>query len=480
MKIDEITAKYFSNINPENGKPLYLQIKEKVAEFIEDNPDSTLFPSERQLADALQLNRRTIRKALAPFVENGQLQRGPRGTITNKGNINSDASIDNMHPFTLSLSKPIHFPKHNLKLLLYETMPYQIEFWQSVIKEFNDSQAEFKIEAVWPKANGDLIANFWNEFQSRNYDLVHLPVSYLWPEYVYQTLLRIPSQLRKSLTDEKKFRSISFCESVPEMLEVAIPFCYSFSFMSWNKKYLNAMGVGNFDDFSSLSFDDKLRIAVDKLPEDVFLSHRFYDLVHDLGLPKSLTCSVIEEHYRIAVKRALMLRKRHGAVFPETVPTKNNEKILMQHDFSSVLPLKKHLLDRSLYFSIPESLSDTKYWGGTGSLGIFPQSNHKAAISFINFMLSEKVQCRIARELCMAPAMTAAADELAAVLNTDFESFDKYLWQIRETPSRHANPVGIVIESQLKSLLAGNISENELLEYVMEYYNLNLSLAECS
>lgn len=479
MRINKIILKYFSKITAEKGKPLYQQVEERIAGFIEDNPNNTPFPPERQLADALQLNRRTIRKAILPFVENNQLQRGPKGTVTNKENISVDLSAQNMHPFTLGLSKPIHFSKYKLKLLLYETMPYQIKFWKSVIEKFNDSQDEFKVEAAWPKPNGDLIANFWHEFQSGNYDLVHLPVSYQWPEYVYQNLLRVPKSLRESLTNKENFRSVQFCESVPEMLEVAIPFCFSFSYMSWDKKYLNAMGVTDFNDFSSLSFEEKFKMMIDNLPEDIFLSHGFYDLVHDLGLPKALTHSVIDEHYRIAVRRALMLRKRHGVVFPQTTKHKNNDKILMQHDFSYALPLKKNLLNDNFYFSIPKLLCDTKYWGGSSSLGIFPQSNYKVASSFIEFMLSEKTQHYIGRELCMAPAMISAANELTSVLGTDFKSLDKYLRQIRENPSHHVDPVGLVIESQLEPLLEGNISEGELMKYVLKYYNLNNSLAVC-
>ncbi len=476
--MNEIISRYFNNIDAGNSKPLYLQIKEKVAEFIEDHPDNASFPSERQLADILQLNRRTIRKALAPFVEDGQLQRGPRGTVINKGNISNYSSMDNMHPFTLSLAKPMHFSKSNIKLLLYETMPYQIKFWQSVIKEFNDSQIEFKVEGVWPDPNGNLITNFWHEFQSGNYDLVHLPVSYLWPEYVYQAMLHIPSELKKSLTDKNKFRSISFCESVPEMLEVAIPFCYSFSFMSWSKTHLDAMGVSNFNDFSSLSFDDKLRIIVDKLPEDVYLSSRFYDLVHDLGLPKTITSNVINEHYRIAIKRAHMLRKRHGFMFPVTGnANKNSDNVLMQHDFSCLLPLRKSLLNDSVYFSIPEASLNTKYWGGSASLGIFPQSDYNAACSFTSFMLSEKIQRRIARELFMAPAMIDASDELAATFNTDFKSLDKYLRQFRENPAHYAHPVGVTIEPKLNQLLQGNISEDDLWKYVRKCYKLETAMA---
>jgi hypothetical protein len=486
MKLDEIVVKYFRNITYGEGKPLYKQLKERVASFIDDSPNGTPFPSERQLAAALQLNRRTIRKALASFVESEQLCRGPKGTVINKEDVIIDLPTQNIHPFTLGQSSTMFLFKHEVKLLLYETMPHQIEFWTSVIDEFNHSQHEFKVNAAWPQAGRDAITGFWDEFQSGNYDLVHLPVRYLWPEYVAKTLQRIPDSLRESLTDKKNFRSALFCESMPGMLEVAIPYCSSFSFISWNKKYLEMMGVNDFADFSALSFNDKLKIALARLPEDVYLAHRFFDLVRDIGLPKSLTPGIVSEHCRVAVKRALMLPSRLGAIFDQSISflrLANGEihkKMLMQHGASCLLPLKKRFLNDNFYFSVPQPLCETKYWEGSCSLGIFPQSNDEAASRFINFMLSEKTQRRIARELCMVPAITAAADELTPVLNTDFEALDKYLRQNRETPIQHAAPVGLVVEAQLDNLLEGKISEEELMEHVLKHYQLSYSLAGCS
>ena len=72
---------YFKDWIPQDGIHFYKQLRDKIREFIETHTDNTPFPAERDLSNLFGLNRRTVRKAIEPFVNEGLLVRNSKGKI---------------------------------------------------------------------------------------------------------------------------------------------------------------------------------------------------------------------------------------------------------------------------------------------------------------------------------------------------------------------------------------------------------------
>jgi DNA-binding GntR family transcriptional regulator len=94
----------------------------------------------------LNLSRVTVRNAMQDFFDAGQVSRnGRRGTfVAGKKAVNILADI---HPMALGIVRPVAVTK--LKFLLHENIPYQKEFWECAIGEFNRSHQSRQIEIVW-------------------------------------------------------------------------------------------------------------------------------------------------------------------------------------------------------------------------------------------------------------------------------------------------------------------------------------------
>ena len=155
MTIEEITAKYFRDLDPGDGRTLHEILHEGAGKLIADLPDQAEFPSERSLADTLKVHRNTIRGALEPYIKSGLLKRNKRRTLVNRpGKTGDSFSADAMlHPlqlrgFAMSYAPPAPV---TIKFVNYETMPSQRRFWQETVFEFEKQNPHIKVESEVPE-----------------------------------------------------------------------------------------------------------------------------------------------------------------------------------------------------------------------------------------------------------------------------------------------------------------------------------------
>ena len=139
------------------------------------NPDNTPLPSERELAELLGVNRRTLRKALQSFSH--QLSCGPLGMVVHKQTA-ADIALTELHP---QLFNNHHFfleSCHTLTLGIYENLPAQQKFWNQITAEFNRTNSSHKIvvEFISPRIKN--FTKYIHDALSGNshFDLIQLPI----------------------------------------------------------------------------------------------------------------------------------------------------------------------------------------------------------------------------------------------------------------------------------------------------------------
>ena len=470
MDIEEIVAKHFANIEDGNGVPLYRQLEDAIGRFILDQDDNSPFPSERDLGKALGVNRRTLRKAIEPFVLSGMLRRSQKRTLTFKDGRKLDEP-QLAHPFTLDLPMPTFSHKSKLRALLYENLPFQRDFWNSVIAKFNKAHAGIELEALWVPPLST--KPYWDTFRGGDCDLAHLPPSYLWPDDLPEIMQPVDDGLLE-LERGPEFRSCVFCQDEPQVLRSAVPFGFHFSLLHWNRSLCG----GEVGEFLRHPFTERLGTALAGLPESAYVAPVFYDLIRDLGLPVTFDGATVEAHCRIVMERLGMLRGKKGRRFVDGDPERtyasppSDAEVLLRGTFSYSLGMDKASLEH-FHQAVPMARPDSKYWGGCLSLGVFRRSrNQETARLFIEFMLSEPVQRQLAEEAWTAPVMACRCDALAARLNVSPAALDAYLARNRENPQKHPPPVGLAMAPWIDKLLAGKIDEEVALRNTLRHFQL--------
>ena len=131
MISESIRTKYFSQqLNNGAETALYLQLRKGFSAWLNDCEHETLFPSERELSVFLNVNRRTLRQALRPFLEAEILQRKGHKTFINHKD-GAYKSNNGASHYTIDPSKI------QMKILLFEEHPLQKQFWAQLIDKFN-------------------------------------------------------------------------------------------------------------------------------------------------------------------------------------------------------------------------------------------------------------------------------------------------------------------------------------------------------
>ncbi len=468
-----IVKQYFSEIEEGNGTPLYLQLQRAVKELIAELPDNSLFPSERELADDLKINRRTLRKALEPFIAEGRLLRSQRGTVVRHYPKPSAQREEQVHPFTLDMAAPVFWFKTKPRVLLYETLPFQQKFWQEAAGLFR-RETRIELEICYPQSpSQDMAESYWQEFSKGDFDLAHLPVSYNWKDNIGDVLSTIPDELRAHEASAE-FASETIAQTVPELLQYGVPFAFSPRLYCWNRHYVESLKL----DIRKQSIEEILEKA-QALPEGVPVASNFYDLCLDLGVPEHFSLKEVQAQLKIILRRLRLALSRPEPVFYPCPLSHMYQRavpgnVLVHGQYSSMLRIKEK--DRSGYLFSPATVRrGGLLWGGSSALGISRQGSHNEdALRFLEFMLSEKIQHKVASELLMAPFRRAEWPTLAETLQMDPENLAASLASCRENPKVYPPPVGLVL-MRFQEIMSGKATDAEATKLVLQYYEDSLS-----
>jgi DNA-binding transcriptional regulator YhcF (GntR family)/ABC-type glycerol-3-phosphate transport system substrate-binding protein len=463
-----IAKQYFDHIKAGNGIPLYVQLQEGFRILLGELPDNSLLPSERELADELKINRRTLRKALEPFITERRLLRSQRGTVVHH-QPRATAPQQEAHPFTLDVaSPPVFWGKSVLRIMLYESLPFQKKFWEETIELFNRQNSDIKLESFSaPAISRDMTESYWLEFEKENFDLVHLPVSYRWKANISNFLAEIPRDLQ-DYTASPEFASGVFGQTAPDLLRYSVPFAFAPRVYCWNRRLVETLGL----DVHHMSLEDILEKA-GKLPDETATMSDFYDLCLDLAVPERFTVREIKEQLKIILKRLHLAsarnRYRNNPRELERHLQAGQDNVLLRCFYTLMLNVHGKNLADYLFTPIPVRQGGL-LWGGCSALGISREGSlHPGVLQFLKFMLSDEIQRKIATDQLMVPVRRSEWSVLAEVLQMDLRKFAASLERCRENPAIHPPPVGLAL-LRFQDIMAGKTPDAEAAKLVLNYY----------
>ncbi len=280
MTEDAIKAQFGIDLN--SGESLKVQLQEKLYRFVRTVPPGTRLPPERELVETLGISRVTVRNALVPLYEEGLLLRNSRnGTRVAPRSQPAAPQMGAFHQ--MALGTPwLDNPPVKLRFLLFENLPSQKLFWESVIDDFNQSQLECIIEPVWLPNNVSssdmldyLIKNPVDIFLFSNAFARELP----------QVAQALPQSLRNIKSDPQFLTEL--IEAVDcELFDYLVPLAFSDSSTFWNEELAEKCGLK--DVAVRLQRGEQLQMireVLPHLPEGCHAADHIWDYVAHQGLP---------------------------------------------------------------------------------------------------------------------------------------------------------------------------------------------------
>ena len=266
----EIRNKYFSKLHERSGGTLCDRLLCSFSAMLNDFQDGAMLPSERDLSAALEVNRRTLSKAMSILENRGLLERTRNGSVVRK-NATWSYTLNQLHPMLFSMSQS---GSQDLKVLLFENLPAQIQFWEEVAVGF-----KFPISLEWlPSscAEPDEYAAF---IGGGDYDLVQLNSHAVLACPELRGLLQpLPEEITHYYTDEQ-YRYRTFLSDNPEPSDLLLPLYFQLHPLLVNMEMARKHGIvipEGGDWFETL--ESIAREAAEKLPEGSYLSSHFCGL----------------------------------------------------------------------------------------------------------------------------------------------------------------------------------------------------------
>ena len=450
MISDELTL--FFESRPLDGNadiPIYNELQNRILDFIRTHSDTKEFPSEREFAALLKINRRTLHKAIEPLIADGTLIRTRKKTLINRTketNLKIGASGVQ--------SKQTDKMKQQLRFLVQMTSPDELSFWKMVVKKFEELFPTIQLHIETP-VGADPKSEYIARLESGMFDLTELPTYINWKDAFTNHLLPVKESYLK-LFDTDDFLSGKWTSSVPELRQFAIPWSLSFQIMEWDTDPAKLQDIPLCD----MTVDELLNILPEKISKDNTLFSGYYDLCRDLGVPETFSQKIITKHCKKLLDR-FDLAKKNPALLHVRQPEK--PPVVSRNYFSYTIA---DIKNRCTLFHPAENVC---YWGGCSSIGINKDSNciHEAYL-FIEFLLSAPIQNMIWNKLHRAPVRVNCLQDLQQFFGIDPVP---YLRQCRENPKKYPCPIGCAILPYVESYLSGAISRQEIIENVLRFYS---------
>ena len=443
MISDELTLFFETRtLDGNSSVPIYTELQKQLLHFIETHSETTEFPSERELAELLKINRRTLHKAIEPLIADGTLIRTRKKTlIIRKNKTDHQIGAYGAHQnYSAGMNRKI-------RLLLLNTAGDELNFWQETAEKFGELFPMLQLQIDIPGQN---TGNYQQKLEQGEFDLAVMPTYINWKNTFTDHLLPVKDSYLK-LFDSPEFLSGSWTASAPELRKYAIPWSLSFQIQEWNRVP---------EELFALDLDALLAACPGKLPEKMSLFPGYYELSRDLGVPETFTQDIIIKHCSKLLDR-FDLASENDTVFQMRNP--GNDALISRNSFSyDAVHAEKR-------YTLFQPSPGVCYWGGCGSLGINKDSSciHEAYL-FIEFLLSVPVQNTIWNKLHRAPVRIHCIKDVQEFFGMDPLP---YLRQCRENPKSYPCPVGCAILPYAESYLTGAISRQEVIENVLRFYS---------
>ena len=349
MISDELTLFFETRtLDGNSSVPIYTELQKQLLHFIETHSNTTEFPSERELAELLKINRRTLHKAIEPLIADGTLIRTRKKTLINRKNkTNHQIGVCGVHQnYSAGMNRKI-------RLLLLNTAGDELNFWQETAEKFGELFPMLQLQIDIPGQN---TGNYQQKLEQGEFDLAVMPTYINWKNTFTDHLLPVKDSYLK-LFDSPEFLSGSWTASAPELRKYAIPWSLSFQIQEWNRAP---------EELFALDVDALLAACPGKLPEKMSLFPGYYDLSRDLGVPETFTQDIIIKHCSKLLDR-FDLASKNDTVFQMRNP--GNDALISRNSFSyDAVHAEKR-------YTLFQPSPGVCYWGGCGSLGINKDSS---------------------------------------------------------------------------------------------------------
>jgi len=457
-----IRTKYFSqHLNNGAETALYLQLRKGFSAWINDSEHETLFPSERELSAFLNVNRRTLRQALSPFLEAEILQRKGHKTFINH-KIGAYKPEDGAASFSIDPSKI------QIKILLFEEHPLQKQFWAQLIDKFNTLLPAHELVPVSAVCDYTDNCQYWDLIEQEKFDIAVLPVSYRWKKGIEEHFQPLKPAVKAHLQSDEFMINV-LTETSQPLRDYTYPYLFTFPVAQYLKPY----HIQNGKHVKDLSFEEMLSGVIKNIPEDIPLFNIYYDLCRGLGIPAEFSKEIILEHCNLILDRFDLIRTRKNAFAASgySSPWKANSpgEMFCRQSLSNLF-LYREEQDTAEYEDVLFTVRNGCYfWGGCGSVAICRSSeHHQEAFSFTEYLLSEPVQNTLWKSLRSAPVRV---DSLKTLDFTTPEEALRYFNCCRENPRSYPAPVGNAMLPYLEQYLEGSLSREKIIDSVLRFYS---------
>lgn len=448
---------YFA-VNTASGEHLKEQMRKRLEEFISTHEAGTRLPSGRDMVEALEISRITVRNAMQSFFDSGAIvSRGRHGVFIAEKSP-SDILKD-IHPMALgglSIKKT-----KTLKLLLYENSPMQKAFWDEIVRRFNKYSQPCQVQIEWlPQlVNHDEFDKYLSHCQA---DVFQHVVNHSTAEVAQ----KLPDELI-ALINQSAYRHELFPPEIKKLFRNLLPIHFNLNFIYWNADLAKTLGMNDIRQrIRRNELPELLAEAAGKLPDGKIACGHIWDRLTFMGLPASPQ-ETNEEYFIRQLSRIFqydnagktyIYRQQHSF---EAVENFHAGKQL----FLDGLPARTFIFGNTnfeLSYEPCPLLADNCQYTAAMGLGITRNSSHyQGGVEFIRFVLSEEAQELLASVKSCPPMLRGAA---VRVLQTPME-LEKMLQRYRvydpysqSAECRLENYLTYHIRHELEQLCEKNIS----------------------
>ncbi len=426
MSMEEIIRRFFSELDPGDGRTLCEILSIGAGKLIAELPDKAEFPSERSLSEHLKVHRNTIRRALEPYISSGKLKRNKRRTLVcHAGNVpvHSDGLFE-AHPLQLQALAANYAPPYTteLRFVHYETMPEQQRFWNETREAFELSHPSVRVRYIIPDAPDP--ASYRQFIRTEKPDLYQL----LCP--VAQTLEEERGELAvfpDDFFDSRLFQT-NFFESGDSVFPHALPLYHTLWTSLLNAELMEKYDLPTEEFIHGGPFVQFARTA-SKLPEEIKLSSHFCGLTFSAGHPRKYTPENMKNFAKdfFDVVKELLPRGENALFYQINDPFLRFPMELIEAFVAGKvvhLPIPLPFVARSIaarcrfktrVFLLSERKKELSLPVGIFALGIpSAVTRSSVALDFCRHLCSEKEQRRLARLTGVAPFRKSATGELTS------------------------------------------------------------------
>jgi len=434
---------YFKDWTPQDGIHFYKQLRDKIREFIENHHDNTSFPAERDLSNLFGLNRRTVRKAIEPFVNEGLLVRNSKGTVIRKISQNTKNFYPEIHP--LAAEDIYDYPsKSRLCFTLFENLPGQRTFWNNAVKIFNHKNPNVNIELDWLPLNIANAEEYIEYFKLHKSDIIQTPNSWEKTIKVKNFLTPLPNDIKKEAEDDKYW--IKFLlESMHEKIDCVLPVHWGFPVFAWNCELTSQAGIPNVCDIISKKGIRQLFIEAEKamINDGVFLTGHTADYTMDFGFPAYYDEKCIENFYKEKFIKIAELPPTANKWFQQDINTacySKSHSIKLFKDsrivfsMASISELHNFPAGKDFKYQcvLPSVKNEEKLVAGFSGLGVLKESKAKdIAWDFLRFLLSDEIQDLIPIQIRNISMRKKSNSKLHDIIPLSYETLNERISGVR-------------------------------------------------